>query len=498
VTGPGRLGLGVRAQILLALALVTLFAVFSTGYLALWAGGGSLLVHRESAASAIASSTALAAAAAVEPGTALEDAVNDGRLGAVLSRVGGQADVAGVQILGAARSVVVARPPRLPQDSDPPSAVGVFSGAGPLLHYRPSPIDGSIELLAYAPILLGPQTIGVVRVSTPAPPPVLEMADHSGLPLLGLALGNAALVIALGFFVLTHLVVRPLQVVERATARVTAGDWEQRIEPEGPREVAGLAASFNQMTASLAAQREQLIRTEKLASVGQLAAGVAHEIGNPLAAVLGFVDILRMDAADADRPALSAAERRDALDRVKSETQRIHRIIQDLLAYSRPAKEEAQATDPLAVLRAAEALLAPQSRFRGVKVVADETAAGAWPLVLVSGGRLAQVFVNLLLNAADAMGGQGQVRVTAAARGSEVVLTFEDDGPGIGDEVARKIFDPFFTTKPPGYGTGLGLSISRAIVESYGGTLELAPARDGAGGARFSLALPAVAATVER
>ena len=259
-----------------------------------------------------------------------------------------------------------------------------------------------------------------------------------------------------------------------------------------PGEISALADALNQMTSSLLLQREQLIRTEKLASVGQLAAGVAHEIGNPLAAVLGYAEILRSEMTAADGGVMTAAERLDALDRVKAETQRIHRIIQDLLEYSRPTREEAQATEPLAILRSAEALLRPQARFRAVKVLAEPDP-GPWPAVQVSAGRLRQVFVNLLLNAADAMEGKGTVTVGATTEeGTDgqptVRLLFQDEGPGISPELERKIFDPFFTTKSPGQGTGLGLSISRSIIESYHGTLELAP---GGKGATFQVTLPA-------
>jgi signal transduction histidine kinase len=247
-----------------------------------------------------------------------------------------------------------------------------------------------------------------------------------------------------------------------------------------------LARAFNQMTSSLATQREQLIRSEKLASVGQLAAGVAHEIGNPLAAILGYVDILRADAASAGR--LPDAERRDALDRVKAETQRINRIIRDLLEYSRPSHEEPSLIDPLLVVRSAQALLAPQARFREVRITVTPEGS-SWPAVMVSQGRMTQVLVNLLLNAADAMDGKGQVAVTCESVAGRVRIAVSDEGPGIERELRRKVFDPFFTTKPPGQGTGLGLSISRAIVESYGGTLELDP--EAARGARFVIDLPA-------
>jgi signal transduction histidine kinase len=342
--------------------------------------------------------------------------------------------------------------------------------------------------LAYAGIEAKGRIIGVARVALDAPAPVRVVLKRSGWLLLGLVCGDALLVLALGYFVLTQMVVQPLRKMERATAQVGVGDWDQHIELAGPPELSALARAFNQMTSSLAAQREQLIRSEKLASVGQLAAGVAHEIGNPLAAILGYVDILRVDRAGSG--ALPEAERRDALDRVKAETQRITRIIRDLLEYSRPSHEEPSRIDPLVVVSSAQALLAPQARFHEVRITATPEA-GPWPTVLVSQGRMTQVLVNLLLNAADAMDGKGQVSVTCERAAGRVRIAVSDQGPGIERELRRKVFDPFFTTKPPGQGTGLGLSISRAIVETYGGTLELDPEVER--GARFVIDLPAAA-----
>jgi signal transduction histidine kinase len=304
--------------------------------------------------------------------------------------------------------------------------------------------------------------------------------------LLLLAVADASLVLGLGLFVLTQLVVRPLANLRRATTLMAAGNWDPEIIEEGPKEVAALAAAFRQMTVSLSGQREQIIQSEKLASVGQLAAGVAHEIGNPLAAILGYVDILRSDLAG--RNDLPLADRKDALDRVKAETQRIHRIIRDLLEFSRPSHEDPLATDPLRVVQSAQALLAPQSRFREIRVV-TEPATVEWPNVLVAPSRLVQVFVNLLLNAADAMEGKGTLRVACREDGGKVLLSVTDHGPGVAKENRRKIFDPFFTTKPVGQGTGLGLPVCRAIVESFGGTLELAAGAEGEG-ATFVVALP--------
>jgi two-component system, NtrC family, sensor kinase len=479
--------LGLRVQILVGLGVVTGFAMLSTGYLALWAAGESVVSQREAAARTVAAGVAGAASAVVDGRLPLGDAQNRRQLQTALKAMGeGQGDIGGLEVFGADRRLVLARPPVAEGDVDRPLLAGVLAGVGPALHYRRRPGDGITELGAYAPIVSGNRVMGVVRVSLDAPEPLATVLGRSTFMLLVLAAIDALLVVGLGFFVLTHLVVRPLQVMQTATSRVSAGDWEQRIDTSGPREVAALASALNRMTASLASQRDQLIRTEKLASVGQLAAGVAHEIGNPLAAVLGYADILRADAAG-EGGALTAMERQDALSRVKAETQRIHRIIQDLLAYSRPTTDEPMAVDPGKILHSALALLAPQARFRGVQVQASGE---PWPEVLASAGRLTQVFVNLLLNAADAMEGKGQVQVTGIFAAGRVRLSFRDHGPGVPAELAGKIFDPFFTTKAPGQGTGLGLSISRSIVEAYHGALELDPAPEG-GGAAFVVILPA-------
>jgi signal transduction histidine kinase len=363
-----------------------------------------------------------------------------------------------------------------------------LAGGPPVVNYRRAPQGRDKELLAYAPVEIGGRVVGAVRVAITASEPTRSVLRRSGLLLLLLAIADALLVLGLGLFVLTQLVVKPLGQLRRATNSMTAGDWEPRIAEEGPKEFAALASAFNQMTGSLSAQREQIIRSEKLASVGQLAAGVAHEIGNPLAAILGYVDILRADLAG--KGDMQLADRLDALDRVKAETQRIHRIIRELLEFSRPSHEDPVATDPLRVVQSAQALLAPQGRFREVHVV-TVPASGLWPQVMVAQSRLVQVFVNLMMNAADAMAGKGTIVVSCQEEKGKVILTVADEGPGIPKENRRKVFDPFFTTKPVGQGTGLGLPVSRSIVESFAGTLELAPGAAGEG-AQFVITLPGV------
>jgi two-component system, NtrC family, sensor kinase len=516
VTGPSepvrpvasyRQPLGLRVQILVGLGVVTGFAMLSTGYLALWASGQSVISQREGTARAVAAGLAGAAGAVVDPALPLGNPTNRARLVNTLRGIESHSDLAAFEVIGADRRVVLARPPRAGAEIDPPIVAAVLAGVGPALHYRTRD-DGSTELSAYAPIPADNRVLGAVRVALEAPEPLATVLGRSSWLLVLLAAIDGLLVVGLGYFVLTRLVVQPLQAMQVATSRVGAGDWELKIKPSGPSEVAALAGALNQMTESLVRQREQLIRTEKLASVGQLAAGVAHEIGNPLAAVLGYVDILRADSAGDGPPLMTGPERRDALERVKAETQRINKIIQDLLAYSRPTKEEAEVTDPRKVLQSAQALLSPQARFRGVKIRVEdpgstvgESVTGrtggdrSWPRVLASAGRLNQVFLNLLLNAADAMDGQGVVTVACERSMDKVKIRFKDEGPGIHGEVARKIFDPFFTTKAPGQGTGLGLSISRSIIEAWHGQLELIPTPPGERGAMFLITLPAARTT---
>jgi signal transduction histidine kinase len=485
-----RIRFGLRAQILLGLAAVTLIAILTTGFLALWAAGNTLRAHRETEAVTLASAAARMASVIVERQGEITSPESREQLRAALYSLSERSGGIGFSVLSASRAVIASWPLRSARDADSPIANSVVAGIPPVLQYRDSPSDGATQLLAYAGIEVRGRVLGAARVVLDAPAPVQVVLRRSGWLLLGLVCGDALLVLALGYFVLTQMVVRPLRKMERATAQVGVGDWDQHIELPGPSELSALARAFNQMTSSLAAQREQLIRSEKLASVGQLAAGVAHEIGNPLAAILGYVDILRADAAGAG--SLPDAERRDALDRVKAETQRINRIIRDLLEYSRPSHEDPSLIDPLCVVRSAQALLAPQARFREVriKVTPDQ---GPWPTIMVSQGRMTQVLVNLLINAADAMDGKGQVAVTCETAAGRVRIAVSDEGPGIDRELRRKVFDPFFTTKPPGQGTGLGLSISRAIVETYGGTLELDP--EAAKGARFVIDLPSSSGT---
>ena len=311
-------------------------------------------------------------------------------------------------------------------------------------------------------------------------------------------------------------VIRPLRATVDAAEAIAGGALERRVPPGASVEFANLSASVNRMTDHLLEERAHLVRAEKLASVGRLAAGVAHEIGNPLGAINGYTHLLRRGAAD-DRA-------RAALDGLQREADRIDRIVRGLLDYGREHPRADTRVDVNDTVRAVHELLATQGVLRRVGV-SMELAAPALP-VRADRHDLEQVFVNLFLNAVDAMDGGGEIvvrtgalpraraadggarragdspdtrvprapsgRVSRWLAGTEardvVKIVVADSGPGVAADMAERIFDPFVTTKDPGRGTGLGLAIVARIVENFGGTVWVEPSR--AGGAAFHLLLP--------
>jgi signal transduction histidine kinase len=235
--------------------------------------------------------------------------------------------------------------------------------------------------------------------------------------------------------------------------------------------------------AALGDARESLERAERLATIGRLAAGIAHEVGNPLGAITAYVELAR---ARLD----PRHEASDFLGRIGAEATRIDAIVRDLLDFARPSAPVLEPVDSAAAVEAAVRLARVQARFRDVEVAVD-VAPGL--RVRADERRLSQVLLNLLLNAADAMGGKGRVQVAVrpaeGAAASRVLLEVRDSGPGIAPEHLSMLFEPFFTTKAPGQGAGLGLAVCHGIVASFGGTIAASNAPDG--GAVFRLVLPA-------
>jgi signal transduction histidine kinase len=224
-----------------------------------------------------------------------------------------------------------------------------------------------------------------------------------------------------------------------------------------------------------------------MASVGRMAAGVAHEIGNPIAAILGMEELL----LDGD---VAKEDQEDFLRRMKKETERIHRVLRDLLDFARPERETpsegaAPSASVRAVLDDVVGLLRPQKEFREVEIAIE---VDGDPQVRLAPGRLTQVLLNLALNAGDAMDSPaakgGRLVLRASRQDRTVRLEVEDTGAGVPAALQDRIFEPFVTTKEVGEGTGLGLAVCRGIVEGAGGTIALDPSFGT--GARFVVELP--------
>jgi two-component system, NtrC family, sensor kinase len=397
-----------------------------------------------------------------------------------------------------------------PEIDDETRALAVAAGArGEMLLARSWP---------WQPVrFAAPDGRGVAAMRLPATAPPAMLA--------ALAVGAIAIFTAFGATVLRGAVVRPLQRLSRATRAVAAGDLDVRIPEEGVAETADMARAFNEMTEALAGRtqalekavadlressrnlrtaRQGLERAERLAAVGHLAAGVAHEVGNPASALLAFLDLVARD------PNLSEASRTH-LAKAHTQVERVRSILRDLLGFARPTRGESAPVDLAQVAEEVLELVRTQRRYAGVGfcVVVE----GEIPCALADRAAVAQLLLNLVINAGDAVRPRGgEVRVCLAPSALErragdgagsaagrsridaVELRVEDDGPGVPAADRERIFDPFFTTKDPGEGTGLGLANALRCAEQMGGRLDLAEDRPGAG-AVFVVTLPAVTAS---
>jgi len=318
----------------------------------------------------------------------------------------------------------------------------------------------------------------------------------------------ALLLLVATYIALGRLVLHPLDRLASAAGRVASGSRRWEVPAMPARELQLLEGSLRTMTARLLDEEEELrhridevsaatrrleeaqtrlIRSERLASVGRLAAGLAHEIGNPIAALMGLQDCLIAGG-------LSAEEQVDFLSRMRRETERIHQVLRDLLDFARPSQgKEAplpkQPGDVKSAVEDALALVRPQKIMKAVRIERELEQTLSW--VVLPNSELVQVLLNLLLNAADALNGEGQVTVRAKNNPKGVRIEVEDDGPGVPEEVRERLFEPFVTTKEVGKGTGLGLAVCRGLVEGAGGTIGWDASL--ASGTRFVIELPVFA-----
>jgi signal transduction histidine kinase len=263
---------------------------------------------------------------------------------------------------------------------------------------------------------------------------------------------------------------RPLRRLTEAAVDVAGGAYGTQAELKSNDEVGLLAASFNEMSRKMAedierlrALNEHLVRAEKLAAAGALAAGVAHEVNNPLASISSLIQILQSRPPGAD----SEAETREMLRLISTQIERISQVLRDMLDF---ARQRPPARAPLDLARVVESSLRLAAFDKGFKRLRVETSFDARaPKVSADPDQLQQVFLNLLLNARDAMPDGGDLRVSLSfdEEAREVFVEFADDGHGIPEDVLPHVFDPFFTTKRAG--AGLGLAVCYGIVTAHGG-----------------------------
>lgn len=281
-------------------------------------------------------------------------------------------------------------------------------------------------------------------------------------------------------------IVRPVVRLSQAAAAIAEGDLNKRVEEDGPDEIGELAVAFNMMTTSLLQSRNQLQETQgqlvqsaKLASLGTLSAGVAHELNQPLAIIRGIVQQI---IADESLP----EEIRADLEIIEGQTGRMVKIIRHLRTFCRMGMTDFTLVDVNEVVRNCFILVGAQLKAHNVEV--NLQLADNLPSVLGDANELEQVFLNLITNARDALEGRPDALITILSKvdGERVIIEFRDNGPGIPDDVRPYIFDPFFTTKEAGKGTGLGLSISHSIIQRHQGGIDF----HNDGGAVFTITLP--------
>jgi len=289
-----------------------------------------------------------------------------------------------------------------------------------------------------------------------------------GITILGI-------VIAIGLsFILAHNIVRPVSGLARAARFIAKGDFSHEVDVESNDEIGDLGDVFNFMIASIKERDTQIkefakakiAEAERLAMVGQLAAGVAHEINNPLTGILLYCDLV-LKNMPADSP------QRANLEKINNEAKRCKTIVRGLLDFSRQTEPEIKPLMLNTTVEEVLALVKNQPLFLNISI--EKNLDPSLLMVNADISQIHQVFMNIILNAVEAMHGNGTLAITTGLTEDKryIYTTFTDTGQGITEENLPKIFDPFFTTKETGHGTGLGLSISYGIIKKHHGEIDV-------------------------
>ncbi len=277
---------------------------------------------------------------------------------------------------------------------------------------------------------------------------------------------------------LARSIAAPIRELEKATKKVAMGDFSEVIEVKGTDEITSLEISFNQMedklkdslsslelaVRNLHDKQNQLVEAEKLASIGIFAAGIAHEINNPLTSVLTFSHLMLEQMPEGD-------PRRETLKMMTRETERARIIVRQLLSFAKETPLKTVRTNVNCPINEIIETLSAQGLFDGIEVGLNF--AGNLPEIQADPVKLEQVVLNILLNAIHSITPPGKIEVITRTAGHSVEILISDTGCGIPEEYVGKIFDPFYTTKESTKGTGLGLAVSYGIIKKHGGEVEV-------------------------
>jgi len=365
-------------------------------------------------------------------------------------------------------------------------------------------------ITAYEPIrdpqgaIIGILYVGVLRQ------PFDEVLQQTLFTFLGIAFVGILLIVLMSIF-LAKRFSTPLKILEEVSRKIADGNYRYEINAKGPLEIEHLATSIDHMARQLEAEKReleewggtlerkvaerteemkkihsQLFRSEKLASLGKLAAGVAHEINNPLTGILTNSSLLLEDLAQDD-------PHREDVEVMVNETVRCREIVKRLLDFAKQSKPQKRTANINSLLETIILLVRNQASFRNITI--EKRLCEGLPDVLVDPDQIQQVFVNIILNAAEAMTKGGTLLIQSASGdgGRSIVVSISDTGPGIDETIRERIFDPFYTTKE--HGTGLGLAISYGIVEQHGGKISVESTLGK--GSTFVIQLPVSAGDVQ-
>ncbi len=345
-------------------------------------------------------------------------------------------------------------------------------------------------ITAYEPIKnIEDDIIGILYVGM-LEKPYIDTTNRVMSTFIFMALLFVVLLLVILYFSTTQII-NPLQKMVVATKEIAKGDLSHRVEVQSMDEIGTLADSFNQMTENLKVANQKLIewgrtlekkveertkelteiqdhlfQSEKLASLGKLAAGIAHEINNPLGGILIYSHLLLEDVP-------KKSPYHENLKKIVKETSRCKDIVKGLLEFARPKEPEASLININDIVESSLALMERQALFQNIKIKKSFTS--DMPKIIADSAQLQQVFMNIILNAAEAMDGNGILTLNTSLDGDRkyIEVKFSDTGHGIKKEDKKRLFEPFFTTKEVGKGTGLGLAISYSIIQKHNGTIDV-------------------------